>query len=929
MTTRHRWFYSTILSLAFAVLSLDVFGVPADQINWGWNAYPPTFPNEAYGTLTDVDPDDVGDNQLFDVWCPDGEGPFPCYIYAHGGSFIGSSKKTYHHPGKYLPDDDVVFMNINYRLGLGPGPAIADGLAMVQYVKANAAKYKIDPEKIVLGGNSAGGIMMTEIIYTHQEPGIMGLWSINPWFQNDYSPARLAAYPIPVVQVAYDPYPADNNHSALLAFTHASDNWSLGLTSMFMGGAGLKVYTFGYDETYEILPQIWRDGAWIKNTEGVDTGEAIPTLGQWINEIAAPPGEDMAPPTPNPAGFSIAPKAVSDTAITMMAIAGYDAARPVEYRFIETSGNPGGTNSLWKTSRSYTDSGLTPGMVYSYQVQMRDAVGNLGTASVAAVALAQDMSGAAFISDNADFAAAAVVGIDLDLADDWWIHGPDQNTETFSKKVGSGITLAGQGGGEINTVDRTAHTYVWASGSATVDNPAAPSAYAPSDYRRRQYAIGLLGGAPSLDLSKGAFYSVDVVAGNTNVNTVTIYGMGRRNDEIYVEAILTDSSGVVTNAILSPQLLDTQPDSQGVTDISFSFSLDFRAAASGDVLSFTLAGYNDAETVDRSLAIDAVTVEAKVITTVAVQNGNMNDGNTWMGGVAPVAGDSNQWVSDGFNIGFSNQTFEGENLVIDSRFAPDVAGADPTLRNLTLDGGRIFNNKNMLCEIDLSGSNLTITANGGEFRSNGGGRNLLIKNARLTGGGDLSILYTGASGQGRFFFAADTVLTNFTGMVNVVAENTNGRAIVVFDGLTDGSFGVDFAEGTQLDLATAQTNYFDSVTFGTGSLADGSYTVGQLQALGYADYILGNNGIVAVGETTSVPDPELWPAVLFVDSASGNITISTTNLNADVRVTHTLQVSDALSGSWDDISTVVGVSSTNWVFDASNNAAYYQMESAY
>lgn len=610
MSTQVRWFFTAILSLAFAVLSSDVHGVSADQINWGWNAYPPTFPNEAYGTLTDVDPDLIGDNQLFDVWCPDGEGPFPCYIYAHGGSFRGSSKAAYNHPGKYLPNDDVVFMNINYRLDGNPYTAIADGRAMIAYIKANAAKYKIDPEKIFLGGNSAGGIMMSEIIYTHKEPGIAGFWSINPHqATNNFSPSRLAEYPIPVVQVAYDSYPSNQPHSALLAFTHASDNWSTtGLTSMFIGGAGHKVYTFGYEGTYDIVPQIWRDGAWIKNTEGVDAGVAAPTLGEWINEIVTPSSEDMDPPTPNPAGFSTAPIAVSDTAITMIAIAGYDAARPVEYRFIETSGNPGADNSDWQTSRTYTDSGLTQGMNYSYQVQMRDAIGNLGAASVAAVAKAQDTSGAAFIKNNADYAAAVLVGIDLDQADDWWIHGPDQNTETFSKKVGSGITLTGQGGGEINTVNRTDHTYVWASGSATVDNPDAPSAHAPSDYRRRQYAIGLSGDTPSLDLSKGAFYSMDVVVGNTNVNKVTVYGMARRNDEIYVEAILTDSSGIVTNAILSPQLLATQPDSQGVTDISFSFSLDFRAASSGDVLSFTIAGYNDADTTDRSLAIDAVTI---------------------------------------------------------------------------------------------------------------------------------------------------------------------------------------------------------------------------------------------------------------------------------------------------------------------------------
>ncbi len=323
-------------------------------------------------------------------------------------------------------------------------------------------------------------------------------------------------------------------------------------------------------------------------------------------------------------------------------------------------------------------------------------------------------------------------------------------------------------------------------------------------------------------------------------------------------------------------------------------------------------------------------VEDKGTAKVAVQSGNMNDGTTWSGGVAPVAGDTNQWVSAGFDIGFSNQTFEGETLIIssDDQFAPDVAGADPTVRNLTLDGGLLFNTKNTPCEIDLSGSNLTITAKGGEFRSNSTGRNILIKNGLLTGEGDLAIKYNSGSGQGNFYFAADTVLTNFTGMVNVGVNNTNGIAVVAFDGLTDGSFGVDFGESTQLDLRTEMSSYFDSVTFGTNSLAFGSYTVEQLQALGYADYILGDAGTVVVVDNR--PNPELWPAELFIDSAAGNITISTTNLNPDVRVTNTLQAADSLTiVSWDDISTVVGVSETNWVITASNNAAFYQIKSAY
>lgn len=90
---------------------------------------------------------------------------------------------------------------------------------------------------------------------------------------------------------------------------------------------------------------------------------------------------DTDPPTPNPATFASPPAADSDTAISMTATTGSDASGPVEYFFDETSGNPGGSDSGWQTSPSYTDSGLDAGTQYTYTVTMRDALLNTGAAS--------------------------------------------------------------------------------------------------------------------------------------------------------------------------------------------------------------------------------------------------------------------------------------------------------------------------------------------------------------------------------------------------------------------------------------------------------------------------------------------------------------------------------------------------------------------
>jgi autotransporter-associated beta strand protein len=93
-----------------------------------------------------------------------------------------------------------------------------------------------------------------------------------------------------------------------------------------------------------------------------------------------------APLTPDPASFETPPAAYGTTAVTMNATKGALApgyTGTIEYLFTETSGNPGGTNSSWQTSRSYTDTGLNPGSQYSYTVSMR--AGTLTTSASAPV----------------------------------------------------------------------------------------------------------------------------------------------------------------------------------------------------------------------------------------------------------------------------------------------------------------------------------------------------------------------------------------------------------------------------------------------------------------------------------------------------------------------------------------------------------------
>jgi hypothetical protein len=151
------------------------------------------------------------------------------------------------------------------------------------------------------------------------------------------------------------------------------------------------------------------DSGWVTNPVYNDTGlqastqytytvqmrDSVPNTGTAsapANATTDPP-PDTDPPTPDPATFASAPSAVNDDQITMTATTGSDASGPVEYFFDETSGNPGGSDSGWQTSTSYTDSGLDPETQYTYTVQMRDSLLNTGTASAPASATTDPKSG--------------------------------------------------------------------------------------------------------------------------------------------------------------------------------------------------------------------------------------------------------------------------------------------------------------------------------------------------------------------------------------------------------------------------------------------------------------------------------------------------------------------------------------------------------
>ena len=83
---------------------------------------------------------------------------------------------------------------------------------------------------------------------------------------------------------------------------------------------------------------------------------------------------DLTAPTPNPMTFAVPPFPAGTTSVSMVATTAIDAdTPPVEYEFDFTILTPGGTDSGWQSSTSYTDTGLAVNTDYSYRVRARDS----------------------------------------------------------------------------------------------------------------------------------------------------------------------------------------------------------------------------------------------------------------------------------------------------------------------------------------------------------------------------------------------------------------------------------------------------------------------------------------------------------------------------------------------------------------------------
>ncbi len=88
-----------------------------------------------------------------------GDGPFPAIVCIHGGGFRAGTREGFNGLCLELAERGYVAVTVTYRLApkYQFPAAVYDVKAAVRWVRANAEKYNIDPNRIGTTGGSAGG----------------------------------------------------------------------------------------------------------------------------------------------------------------------------------------------------------------------------------------------------------------------------------------------------------------------------------------------------------------------------------------------------------------------------------------------------------------------------------------------------------------------------------------------------------------------------------------------------------------------------------------------------------------------------------------------------------------------------------------------------------------------------------------------------
>lgn len=138
----------------------------------GWNpARPPLEPGVGANRFDIQYGEAGGEKLLLDAHIPQTDGKHPVVLIVHGGGWMAGDRETDIVPVFAPVATNYTWFTIYYRLApTNRWPACFDDVkTAIRWVKAHAADYKGDPDRIALLGYSAGGHLVT-LAGTHPDP---------------------------------------------------------------------------------------------------------------------------------------------------------------------------------------------------------------------------------------------------------------------------------------------------------------------------------------------------------------------------------------------------------------------------------------------------------------------------------------------------------------------------------------------------------------------------------------------------------------------------------------------------------------------------------------------------------------------------------------------------------------------------------------
>ncbi len=108
------------------------------------------------------------------IYVPEGTGPFPVFVYFHGGGWVVGSVATHDATCRQMANAaGSIVVSVDYRLAPEHKfpAAVDDAYAATAWVFDNAKSLGADPRRVALGGDSAGGNLAAAVCLMARDRG--------------------------------------------------------------------------------------------------------------------------------------------------------------------------------------------------------------------------------------------------------------------------------------------------------------------------------------------------------------------------------------------------------------------------------------------------------------------------------------------------------------------------------------------------------------------------------------------------------------------------------------------------------------------------------------------------------------------------------------------------------------------------------------